>query len=63
MTRKYFIEEKEKEYVVFAYSKGLTTSSIFFKHIFRNTCVVILRTLPIDLGLAIFGFSVITETQ
>jgi peptide/nickel transport system permease protein len=63
MTRKYFVEEIQKDYVLFAYSKGLTTNMVFFKHIFRNTCVVILRSLPLDLGMAIFGFSIITETQ
>jgi len=63
MTRRYFVEELNQEYVRFAYAKGVSNNSVFFKHIFRNTSTVIIRDIPRDLGLAIFGFSMITESQ
>jgi len=63
MTRRYFIEELNNEYVRFAIAKGVSNNKVFFKHIFRNTSIVIIKDIPRDLGLAIFGFSMITETQ
>jgi len=63
MTKRFFDEELTNEYVKFAFSKGVSNNKVFFKHVFRVTSVVIIRDLPRDLGLAIFGFSMITETQ
>jgi len=63
MTRRYFVEELNNEYVRYAFAKGVSNNKVFFKHIFRNTSVVIIRDIPINLGLAIFGFSMITESQ
>lgn len=63
LTRRYFVEELNNEYVNFAITKGVSKNKLFFKHIFRNTSVVLIRTLPMDIGLAVFGFSMISETQ
>jgi len=63
MTRRYFVEELNNEYVRYAFAKGVSNNKVFFKHIFRNTSTVIIRDIPRDLGLAIFGFSMITESQ
>jgi len=63
MTRRYFVEELNNEYVRYAFAKGVSNKKVFFKHIFRNTSTVIIRDIPRDLGLAIFGFSMITESQ
>ncbi|MDR2568481.1 MAG: ABC transporter permease [Mycoplasmataceae bacterium] len=63
MVRRYFVEESYSEYVRFAMAKGVSENNLYFKHIFRNTSAVILRSLPMEIAGAIFGASLVVETQ
>jgi oligopeptide transport system permease protein len=63
MSRRYFMEEATNEYARFALSKGVSENKVYAKHISRNALTFIIKDIPKDLALSIFGFSMITETQ
>ena len=49
------------DYVKFAHAKGLTRKRIIFVHIFKNTLVVLITVLGLEIG-SLIAYSVITET-
>ncbi|ASZ08855.1 ABC transporter permease [Mesoplasma chauliocola] len=63
MTRRYVVDEMTADYTKFAYAKGLGETKVFYIHIFRNAGVRILRELPLDLAITLFGASILTEKQ
>ncbi|AVN58707.1 oligopeptide ABC transporter permease OppB [Mesoplasma florum] len=63
LTRRFVVDEMTADYTKFAYAKGLGETKVFYIHIFRNAGVRILRELPLDLALTLFGASILTEKQ
>ena len=55
------IENSQKDYVLTAQSKGLSTNRIYIKHILRNSLIPIITFLGADI-VSILGGAVITET-
>ena len=55
------IENSQKDYVLTARSKGLSTNRIYMKHILRNSLIPIITFLGADI-VSILGGAVITET-
>ena len=49
------------DYIKFARAKGLRRSRIVFVHIFKNTLVVLITVLGLEIG-SLIAYSVITET-
>ncbi|ASP28190.1 oligopeptide ABC transporter permease [Spiroplasma corruscae] len=60
-TRRYIIDEMTADYTKFAESKGLSSTYIFYVHIFRNAGVRIIRVIPGALILSLFGSSLLIE--
>ncbi|AKU79687.1 oligopeptide ABC transporter permease OppB [Spiroplasma turonicum] len=60
-TRRYVIDEMTADYTRFAQSKGLSSSYIFYVHIFRNAGIRIIRLIPGALILSLFGSSILVE--
>lgn len=58
----YINAESQKDYVTFAYSKGLSESRIFHKHIARNALIPIIRTIPSSIATSICGFYILEVT-
>jgi len=59
--RSLFLEEIEKDYVKTAKSKGLSESSVLFKHVFKNALIPILTGIVVILPLLFLG-SLIVES-
>lgn len=53
--RRYMVDEMNADYVKFARSKGLSESSIMFKHVLRNALVPMIRQIPAALIFAVVG--------
>ncbi|MBY7704981.1 ABC transporter permease subunit [Vibrio harveyi] len=62
-TRRYVIEEVTADYVKFTLSKGMSTRRAYYLHIFRNSGIRTIRTIPSQIILTMFGSSILTETQ
>jgi oligopeptide transport system permease protein len=62
-TRRFVFDEMSNEYVRFYQACGLSNSKIFYKYIFRVAGVKIIRDIPLDLIIALFGASILTENQ
>ncbi|UWD35085.1 ABC transporter permease [Mycoplasma cottewii] len=62
-TRRYVIEEMTADYVKFTLSKGMSTKRAYYLHIFRNSGIRTIRTIPSQIILTMFGSSILTETQ
>ncbi|AKU79801.1 oligopeptide ABC transporter permease OppB [Spiroplasma turonicum] len=60
-TRRYVIDEMTADYTKFAKSKGLSSSYIFYIHIFRNAGIRIIRVIPSSIILSLFGSSLLIE--
>ncbi|AKX34073.1 oligopeptide ABC transporter permease [Spiroplasma litorale] len=61
-TRRYIIDEMTADYTRFAQSKGLSSTYIFYVHIFRNAGIRIVRLIPAALVLSLFGSSILVES-
>jgi len=59
-TRRYMVDQMNSDYVKFAKAKGLNTSEIYKKHIFRNAIIPIAQGFPSNLAGCITG-AIITE--
>lgn len=59
-TRRYMIDEINKDYIKLARMKGLTNKTIMFKHVFRNAFVPLASYLPASVMLTISG-SILAE--
>lgn len=57
--RRFMVDEKNKDYVKFAVSKGMTQKQVMKKHILRNALVPIAQYFPIQMLLTISGSLVI----
>lgn len=60
ITRAAVLEIMSKDYIRTAHAKGLPSSGINFKHIFKNTLILILTTIGLQLG-SLMGGTVIVE--
>lgn len=61
MVRTSVIEELSSDYVRTARAKGLSTSSVLFRHAFRNALIPILTILGLQFGTLLAG-TIVTET-
>jgi len=62
LVRSGLMDEMSQPYVLTARAKGLTSRTVFFVHIFRNTLIPIVTFIALDLSLLIGG-SVVVETM
>lgn len=53
--RRFMTDELSSDYVKFARSKGLSEKTIFYKHVFRNAVVPLVRNIPATLIFAFVG--------
>lgn len=60
-TRRYVVDQMNSDYVKFAKAKGLNSSEIFRKHIFKNAIIPIVHGIPSSLAGCISG-AIITES-
>lgn len=58
----YISTESKKDYITFAYSKGLDEKTIFYKHIVRNALIPLIRTIPTSIVASICGFYILEAT-
>lgn len=56
-----FLEEINKQYVLTAYSKGLSQKSVLYKHVFRNAMMIIIAGFPAALISILFTGSMLIE--
>ena len=60
-TRRYMVDELNKDYIKLAKMKGLSTKDIMLKHVMRNALVPLVQYLPVSLLFTIGG-SMLVET-
>jgi ABC-type dipeptide/oligopeptide/nickel transport system permease component len=61
MTRSSMLEVMSNDYIVTAYSKGLTNSRVIGKHALKNALIPVVTLIGLDLG-ALMGGAILTET-
>ncbi|PTD31103.1 oligopeptide ABC transporter permease OppB [Mycoplasma leachii] len=61
--RRYIVDEMTVDYAKFALAKGTSSNKTYYVHIFRNAGVRIIRSIPSEIILTVFGSSMIVETQ
>ncbi len=59
--RRYMVDETNKDYIKLARAKGVPNTAIWFKHVFRNSIVPMIQTIPGSLLMTISG-SIYTES-
>ena len=59
--RRYMVDETNKDYIKLARAKGVPNTTIWFKHVFRNSIVPMIQTIPGSLLMTISG-SIYTES-
>ena len=59
--RRYMVDETNKDYIKLARAKGVPNATIWFKHVFRNSFVPMIQTIPGSLLMTISG-SIYTES-
>ncbi len=59
--RRYMVDETNKDYIKLARAKGVPNSTIWFKHVFRNSVVPMVQLIPGSLLMTISG-SIYTES-
>ena len=59
--RRYMVDETNKDYIKLARAKGVPNTTIWFKHVFRNSFVPMIQTIPGSLLMTISG-SIYTES-
>ena len=55
------VDETNKDYIKLARAKGVPNTTIWFKHVFRNSFVPMIQTIPGSLLMTISG-SIYTES-
>lgn len=60
--RIYILSEWKKDYVTYAYSKGLDKRTILNKHVARNALIPLVRTIPSSVAYSICGFYLLEST-
>ena len=58
----YMQTEMNKDYVKYAYSKGLDEKTVFRKHIMKNALIPLVRTIPTSLVLCVSGYYILEVT-
>jgi oligopeptide transport system permease protein len=53
--RRYMVDESNKDYIKLAQAKGVPHTTIFFRHIFRNSVVPMTNSIPATFLLTIVG--------
>ena len=59
--RRYMVDETNKDYIQLARAKGVPNATIWFSHVFRNSIVPMISTIPGSLLMTISG-SIYTES-
>lgn len=59
--RRYMVDETNKDYIKLARAKGVPNATIWFRHVFRNSIVPMVQTIPGSLLMTISG-SIYTES-
>ncbi|MCQ2565916.1 MAG: ABC transporter permease [Clostridia bacterium] len=59
--RRYMVDETNKDYIKLARAKGVPTTQIWFRHVFRNSVVPMVNLIPGSILLTISG-SIYTES-
>lgn len=59
--RRYMVDETNKDYIKLARAKGVPTTTIWFRHVFRNSVVPMVNLIPGSILLTISG-SIYTES-
>ena len=62
LTKKSFLEEIRKQYVVTARAKGLEEGQVLYRHVFRNAIIPIITGFPGSFITAFFTGSLLIET-
>ena len=62
LTKNSFLEEVRRQYVVTARAKGLSERQVLFRHVFRNTMLLVIAGFPAAFIGAFFGGSILIET-
>lgn len=62
LTRTALLEEKQKDYVTTARSKGLSESAVGFGHVVRNVLVIVVTLIGYDVARLFAGTSVVIES-
>lgn len=60
-TRRYVIDEMTADYTKFAMSKGLSSTYVFYVHVFRNAFIRMVKNIPEIFILTLFGSSILVE--
>ena len=60
-TRRYMVDELNKDYIKLARAKGLSENKVIYKHAFRNTMIPLVTSLA-GLIPSLFSGAMITET-
>jgi ABC-type dipeptide/oligopeptide/nickel transport system permease component len=53
--RRYMVDESNRDYIKLARSKGVPTTAIFFRHVFRNSAVPMVQGIPGAILFTIVG--------
>ena len=53
--RRYMVDESNKDYIKLARAKGVPNSTIWFRHVFRNSVVPMVQLIPGSLLMTISG--------
>jgi len=62
LTKNSFLEEIRKQYVLTARAKGLTETTVLYKHVFRNAMIPLVTSFPGAFIGAFFAGSILIET-
>ena len=61
LIRSEMMEVLEKEYIKFAWAKGLSKSRVWLIHAFKNTLLPVITVAGVEMGI-LFAFTLLTET-
>jgi len=62
LTKNSFLDEINKQYVLTAYAKGLSTPQVLYRHVFRNAMLLIISGFPSAFIGVFFTSSLLIET-
>jgi peptide/nickel transport system permease protein len=61
LIRSEMMEVLEKEYIKFAWAKGLAKGRVWMVHAFKNTLLPVITVAGVEMGI-LFAFTLLTET-
>ncbi len=62
LTKNSFLDEIRKQYVMTARAKGLSETTVLYRHVFRNAMLIVIAGFPAVFVSVFFGGSLIIET-